>query len=80
MPTVSSEKVPSGSSAGTATELPRAKTPGPGKVCGRAVRNRARESSYCDCFWFGSRSMCARIIAPTAAVISSALVTSKASR
>ena len=78
---LASAGVPSGSSAGAATELARAKTPGPGSVCGRsAVRNRARDSS----FWVrrlpGSRSMCASTIAPTAAVISSALVTSKASR
>src|SRR5688572_19579193 len=77
---LSGERVPSGRIAGTATELARANTPGPGSVPGRSVRNRARESS----FWLwrlpGSRSMCASTIAPTAAVISSALVTSKASR
>src|SRR6476661_2858265 len=77
---LASETVPSGSRAGTATELPRAKTPGPGTVCGRAVRKRARDSSFWLCRLPGSRSMCASTIAPTAAVISSALVTSKASR
>src|SRR5918998_1634983 len=77
---LSSASRPSGSSAGVATELPRAWTPGPGSVCGRSVRKRARESS----FWVGrvpaSRSMWASTMAPTAAVISSALVTSNASR
>src|SRR3954468_23970323 len=76
----SSETRPSGRIAGTATELARANTPGPGSVPCRSVRKRARESS----FWLrrlpGSRSMCASTIAPTAAVISRALVTSNASR
>ena len=52
---------------------------GPGSVEGRSPRNLARESSRCDCRLPGSRSMCASTMAPTAAVISSALVTSKAS-
>src|SRR3954453_15693636 len=77
---LASARRPSGSRARAATELPRAYTPGPGSVCGRSVRNRAFDRS----FWLrrapGSRSMCASTIAPTAAVISSALVTSKASR
>src|SRR5215217_3304184 len=76
----SSATRPSGRIAGTATELARANTPGQGRVPCRSERNRARDSS----FWLsrlpGSRSMWASTIAPTAAVISRALVTSKASR
>src|SRR4051794_6693084 len=76
----SSASRPSGRIAGTATELARAKTPGPGRVPARWVRKRARESSFWLCRLPGSRSMWASTIAPTAAVISRALVTSKASR
>src|SRR4051812_9080460 len=71
--------VPSGSSAGVATELPVERTPGPGSGCGRPERMRSRASDFC----VGrgpSRSTWARIIAPTAATISSAEVSSNAKR
>ena len=77
-----SETLPSGSSAGVPTALCRAKTPGGGSGprC-RPVSAYARTRSAASWAWLGfgvSRSRCASTIAPTAAVISSAEVTSKA--
>src|SRR5919112_1069019 len=76
--TDSSLGVPSGSSAGVSTALCRAKTPGAGRpVCSRPSRNRCSARSR----WVTrslSRSRWASTMAPIAAVISSALVTSNA--
>src|SRR5919107_2070585 len=76
--TDSSLGVPSGSSAGVSTALCRAKTPGGGRpVCSRPSRNRrSARSRWVTLSWM--RSRCASTIAPIAAVMSSALVTSKA--
>src|SRR3954447_6859420 len=76
--TDSSLGVPSGSSAGVSTALCRAKTPGAGRpVCSRPSRNRrSARSRWVTLAWI--RSRWASTIAPIAAVISSALVTSNA--
>ena len=72
--------LPSGSSAGVATESWVANTPGPGSGCGRPDRTRSRESVRCPRRSPGSSSTCASTIAPTAAVMSSAEVSSNANR
>jgi hypothetical protein len=71
---------PSGSSAGVATESCVANTPGPGSGCGRPERTRCRDSTRWVRFSPGSSSTCVRTIAPTAAVMSSAEVSSNANR
>ena len=59
--------------------LPEESTPGPGSGCGRPERIRSRAVAFC--VGFGpSRSMWARIIAPTAATMSRADVNSNAKR
>jgi hypothetical protein len=72
--------VPSGSRAGVATELPVANTPGPGSGDIRSPRIRASTRSR----WVGrlarSRLVKASTIAPTAAVMSSAEVSSNGKR
>src|ERR1019366_2749893 len=76
--TLNSDGLPSGSNAGVSTALCRAYTPGPGNGVGCVpTLNRSRICSR----WpsLGScGSRCASTIAPRAAVISKALVTSKA--
>lgn len=71
---------PSGSSAGVATELAVANTPGPGSGEGRSCspRRRAPTSSRWLRLVECSLSTKASSIAPSAAVISSAEVSSKA--
>ncbi len=67
---------PSGSSAGMSTALCRAYVPGPGSGVGRPLATLRVDSIR----WVGRgvvRSRCASTIAPSAAVISRALVTSK---
>src|SRR3984957_13612192 len=74
------EGEPSGSRAGVSTALCRAKTPGPGSGVGYPPGpNRSMDISRCV-LRRSKRSRCARIIAPTAAVISRALVSSNAHR
>ena len=71
---------PSGSSAGVALDDDVANTPGPGSGDIRSERIR----SCTRCRWVlrspGARSMCVSTIAPVAAVISSALVSSNGNR
>ncbi len=74
---------PSGSRAGTATELPVAKTPGPGSGEIRSCSPRSRASTVGALAALGVRCGTARsasTIAPSAAVISSAEVSSNANR
>jgi hypothetical protein len=78
--TLSGATLPSGSSAGVATESWVANTPGPGSGCGRPDRTRSRDSARWPRFSPGSRSTCVSTIAPTAAVMSSAEVSSNANR
>ena len=71
---------PSGKSAGTSTALCLAKTPEPGSPAASASdfpRKRAIERSRC-LFLAAGLVLCARTIAPSAAVISRAETTSKA--
>src|SRR6202012_1131185 len=71
---------PSGSRAGVSTALCRAKTPGPGSGVGWPPGwNRSTDISRCV-LRRSKRSRWARIIAPIAAVISRALVSSNAHR
>lgn len=78
--TESSLGVPSGSSAGVSTALCRAYTPGTGRPAaspGAPSVNRLIDSSFCVARgWVRSRWV--SVMAPTAAVISSAATTSKA--
>ncbi len=80
--TEASAAVPSGSRAGVSTALWRAKTPGAAAGRGAARSRRSRgPAAAARSAWVGfgvSRSRWASTIAPTAAVISSAQVTSKA--
>ncbi len=75
--TDSSETVPSGSRAGMSTALCRAYVPGGGRVETCSPRTRASDSSRCVGLGV-RRSRWASTIAPSAAVISRALVTSNA--
>ena len=77
--TDSRDSDPSGSRAGVPIELPDESTPGPGSGCGRPERIRSRASAFCVGLG-SSRSTCASTIAPTAAMMSSAEVSSKANR
>src|SRR4051812_14683589 len=75
--TLPGASVPSGSSDGVAAESRSAKTPGPGSGVGCPPEKRARAISR----WviaLADFSLCASTIAPSAAVMSSALVISKA--
>ncbi len=74
---------PSGSSAGVDTELAVAKTPGPGSGEGRSCSPRKRSTTSSFCVFLPllpCRSVNASTIAPTAAVISSAEVSSNGKR
>src|SRR5262249_49639209 len=77
--TDSSEIEPSGSRAGVPIASWLESTPGPGSGWGRPERIRARASAFCVGFG-SSRSTWASTIAPIAATISSAEVSSKAIR
>ena len=71
--------VPSGSRAGVAVELWPANTPGPGSDRGDPPAKRRRARSR----WLSlGTALCLRVstVAPSAAVISSAAVSSKANR
>src|SRR3954451_11775048 len=68
---------PSGSSEGVAAESRSANTPGPGSGVGWPLEKRARAISRCV-IALADFSLCASTMAPSAAVMSSALVISKA--
>ena len=73
---------PSGSSAGTATELAVANTPGPGSGATWSRSPRSRSITIVRCPRLAAARVCeyASSIAPSAAVISSAEVSSNGSR